>query len=185
MRKKKTIFIILGCILMFSVYLFGYINEETVKVEKSWELSEEEIKSVEIIGLSQGLDITVKKAADGKNVIVLEGSMPKSYVQKIEDIDPEVDKLLITFMNSWGFSVAKNTKDSLRMTIYLTDEKLMEELIVKSNKGNINLYVPNDFERKYQLVTNQGEVVVPKTQYEGLRKIKVELGYGDIKVFKQ
>ena len=185
MRKKKTIFILLGCILVFSVYLFGYINEETVNIEKSWELSEEEIRSIEIVGLSQGLDIRIKKAVDEKNVIVLEGSMPKSYAQKIRDIDPEADKLLITLMNSWGFSVAKNTKDSLRMTIYLTDNELMEELIVKSNKGNINLYVPNDFECKYQIVTNQGEVVVPETQYVGFRKIKVELGYGDIKVFKE
>lgn len=185
MKRKKTILIAVGCLIAVGIYLFLNMNEKTVRVSKVWELTDEEAASIQLIGVSQNLDIKVQKSEGDGSRVVLEGSLPKSYAEKLQKIKPEEDKLLITFVNNLGFSMGKLTNQMLNMTIYLSEESLLEDLTVKSNRGDVTLHVPKDFERKYRLMTNSGEITEPRNHYDVSELITIELGYGDIKVIEE
>lgn len=182
MKRKKIIIILIGCILTVAIFLFCYINENTVKVHKEWLLSNEEISKVEIRGLSQDLSIAIKKSDGLGNRVIIEGNMPESFAEKIEDMKPGKDSMSINFVGWSGISIAKNVKDSLEITICLEDDELLKKLIIKSNKGNVKLAVPEGFQSKYQLSTNYGDVNAPKDNADADREVVIELGSGNITV---
>lgn len=184
MRRKKTYLIVIGCVLAVGVYLFQNMNEKTVPVSKTWELTDEEIANIHLVGLSQDLDIKVEKSQGSMNQVVMKGNLPKSYAERLATIAPEKDKLLISFVNGMGFSMGKISNQLLNITVYLSEESLLEELTVKSNRGDVTIHVPEGFERNYRLQTNNGNVTEPEVNYNVSKTITVELGFGDIKIAK-
>lgn len=64
-KRKKIIVVLVGCILAVVVYLFCYMNENAREVQKEWVLSDSEVSKIEVVGLSQRLDLCVKKS-DGR-----------------------------------------------------------------------------------------------------------------------
>lgn len=184
MKRKKMFLIVIGCVLAVGFCLFQNMNEKTVPVSKTWELTDEEIANIQLVGLSQDLDIKVEKAQGQTNQVVLKGNLPKSYAERLSDIAPEKDKLLISFVKSLGFSIGKLSNQLLNITVYLSEENLLEELTVKSNRGDVTIHVPEGFKRNYRLQTNNGNVTEPEVNYDVSEIITVELGYGDIKIAK-
>ncbi len=180
--KKKSI--LLGCIVVIAIFLLGYVNEPSKEVEKEWNLTES-LSGIQIIGLSQDINITIRNSEDGENKVLLKGEMPESYVKKIEQLVPSDDNLILDFKNEIGLSVAKTTKQAISVTIYLANQNMFEELIVKSNRGNVNISIPEYFEMRYQLLTNSGEVISPPEQADSSKLLKVDLGFGDIIVTKE
>lgn len=185
MKRKKKIVVLVGCILAIGVYIFCYINENAREVQKEWVLSDREVSRIEVIGLSQRLDLCVKKSDGRGNRVIVKGKMPESFADKVESLEPQKDSFVIDMMTSWGISIVKNTKDILNITIWLEDEELLKELAVRSNRGDVNLTVPEDFQAKYQLSTSYGEIEAPKEQKDTEKEVSIELGSGDITVRKE
>lgn len=184
-KRKKIIVVLVGCILAVVVYIFCYMNENAREVQKEWVLSDREVSKIEVKGLSQRLDLCVKKSDGRGNRVSIKGKMPESFADKIESLEPQKDSFVIDMMTSWGISIVKNTKDTLNITIWLEDEELLKKLAVRSNRGDVDLTVPKDFQAKYQLSTSYGEVEAPKEQTDTKREVSIELGSGDITVRKE
>lgn len=184
-KRKKIIVVLVGCILAVVVYLFCYMNENAREVQKEWVLSDSEVSKIEVRGLSQRLDLCVKKSDGRGNRVIVRGKMPESFADKIESLEPQKDSFVIDMMTSWGVSIAKNTKDILNITICLEDQELLKQLTVRSNKGDVNLTVPEEFQAKYELSTSYGEIKAPKEQTDTKREVSIELGSGDITVQKE
>lgn len=184
MKRWKKYSIALGCIAVVSIFLMGYVNEPSKEVEKVWDLTEG-LSSIQVIGLSQDLNINIKNSENKENKVLLKGEMPDSFAEKVEELEPSDDNLVLDFKNEIGLSVAKTTKQTINITIFLADQNYFEELIVKSNRGNVNITIPNNIDMKYQLLTNSGDVISPPEQADASKLLKVDLGFGDIIVTKE
>lgn len=182
MKRKKTTIILIGCILTVGIFLIFYMNENTIGIRKEWALSDEEISKVEMIGLSQNLNIIIKKSDEQGNRVIIEGNIPESFAEKIENLEPGKDSLSLNFVNLSGISIAKNVNESLEITICLEDEALMKELVVKSNKGDVNITIPKGYESGFLLSTGYGQIKAPEECMNVDRTIAVELGAGDITI---
>lgn len=178
--KKKIAILVIGVVIAGIFYL-NYVNEENTKVNKEWALTDEQVSNVVLKGISQDLNVILKKG--DTNTVQVAGEMPVSFADKLKEIQPEKDKMLISFATEIGVSIAKNSKEKLTVTIQTTDTKLLKELNIKMNKGNVVVQVPNEFERRYELETNKGEVTNPKSVKNNADElIKVELGFGNIDI---
>ncbi|WNS40765.1 hypothetical protein [Paenibacillus sp. MMS20-IR301] len=102
----------------------------------------------------------------------------------MEQIMPDAAGLTVSFVSDLGFSVAKFNDAQLTMNIYLADMSTLSRLVIQSNRGDVRLYVPEAFERKYQLLTNNGTVTGPGQEYDAPGTVKIELGSGDIEVIE-
>lgn len=185
MFKRKKWLILVLCFVAAGVVLLSTMNEKTVEVEKSWALSEAQAANIAVKGLSQDMDIYVQQSVDGENEVTIEGSMPQSFADKTAEIVPGNDELSLSFVSDFGFSLAKFNSSKLKMTILLSDEDSLKNLIVQSNRGNVVLHVPDSFKRNYQLLTNSGKVTEPKQNYDVTEMVKIELGSGDIAIVEE
>ncbi|MCB5953376.1 DUF4097 family beta strand repeat-containing protein [Enterococcus sp. BWT-B8] len=177
--KKKMLLIVI-CVAVLGVFIFNYVSEDKISVNKEWDLTSEQVKNITLKGISQDIDIYIEKS--DRNHLSIEGQMPVSFAEKLSTLNPNEQEICLDFSTSIGLSVAKLSGDKLRMTIYVTDEKNLEQLLVQMNKGNVNVNVPETFAKAYKLKTNQGKVNQPDQQKATQGLIKVELGFGDITV---
>lgn len=182
MKRKKIMIVSIACIMTVAIFLFCYMNENTISVYKEWTLSSEEISKIEIIGLSQDLNIVIKEADGQGNRVIVAGNIPESFAKKIEDIEAKKNSLSINFVNLSGLSIAKNVKDSLDITICLEDNEFLKKLAIKSNKGDVNLTVPKEFRSNYELSTNYGEIKAPEERIDTDKEVAIEIGAGNITI---
>ncbi|MGC6768773.1 hypothetical protein [Enterococcus sp. LJL51] len=177
---KKKLLLLIICTTVLGVFIFNYVSEEKTSVNKQWELTSEQVKNITLKGISQDIDIYLEKSS--VNQLSIEGQMPVSFAEKLDKLNPDEQEMCLDFSTAIGLSVAKLNGDRLRMTIQVTDEKNLEQLLIQMNKGNVKMEVPEIFAKAYKLSTNQGKVNQPGQQKNTQGLIKVELGFGDITV---
>lgn len=177
---KKKILLIAICITILGMFVLNYVSEEQISVSKNWELTSEQAKKITLKGISQDIDIYLEKS--NTDQLLIEGKMPISFAEKLDTLNPDNQEMCLDFSTSLGFSVAKLNGDKLKMTIRITDEKNLKQLLVQMNKGNVNMEVPKAFAKTYKLKTNQGKIDQPDQQAVTHGLIKVELGFGNITV---
>ncbi|MGG5342424.1 hypothetical protein [Enterococcus sp. AZ192] len=180
--KKKLIVLVIGLIIAVAFYI-NYVNEENIKVSQKWELTDEQMSDISLKGISQ--DVLVILEQGDQNTIKISGEIPKSFGEKLKEIEPNKNKMLISFVTDIGVSVAKNSKEKLVVTVQSKDTKVLKKLNIQMNKGNVVVQVPKDFERSYDLETNQGQVNNSKKSKKNVTElIKVELGFGNIDIIE-
>lgn len=185
MRKRTKVLVILLMLAAVGIVLMGYTHEQTTIVNKSWVLNETEASEIALKGLSQNLEIHIRSSSSSDNKVEITGSLPESFAQKIEQIQPDSQGLILSVVSDFGFSMAKFNDAKLTVNIYLADLDIMDQLVVQSNRGDVKLYVPEAFERRYQLLTNNGKVTGPVQEYEVSETVKIELGSGDIEIIEE
>ncbi|AIQ51416.1 hypothetical protein [Paenibacillus sp. FSL R7-0331] len=185
MRKRTKILVILIMLAAVGIVLMGYTHEQTIAVNKSWVLNEAEASEIAVKGLSQNLDVHIRPSSSSDNRVVITGSLPESFAQKIEQIRPDSQGLSLSVVSDFGFSMAKFNDASLIVDIYLADLNTLNGLVIQSNRGDVKLYVPEAFERRYQLLTNNGTVTGPAKAYDVPETVNIELGSGDIKIIEE
>ncbi|AIQ45775.1 hypothetical protein R70723_07680 [Paenibacillus sp. FSL R7-0273] len=185
MRKRTKVLVVLLMLAAVGIVLMGYTHEQTVSVNKSWELTEAEASRIEIKGLSQNLDVHIRPSSSADNRVEITGSLPESFAQKIEQIQPDSQGLSLSVVSDFGFSMAKFNDARLTVNIYLADLNTLNKLVIQSNRGEVKLHVPETYERKYQLLTNNGTVTGPAKEYDVPETVKIELGSGDIEIIEE
>ncbi|MFD1901096.1 hypothetical protein [Enterococcus termitis] len=180
--KKKIMVLVIGLIVAIGFYI-NYVNEENIKVSQQWDLTDEQMSDISLKGISQ--DVLVVLEQGDKNSVSITGEIPKSFGEKLKEIQPNKNKMLISFVTDIGVSVAKNSKEKLIVTVQSKNTDVLKKLNIQMNKGNVVVKVPNNFERNYDLVTNQGQVNNSKQNKQtSTGQIKVELGFGNIDIIE-
>lgn len=177
---KKKIILVAICVAVLTIFILNYVNEEEVSVSKRWDLTSEQAQNITLKGISQDIDIYLEKG--DHDWISIDGQLPVSFAEKLDNMNPDTQEMRLDFSTSIGLSVAKLNGDKLEMTICLSEEKNLEQLLVQMNKGNVNIEIPETFAKSYKLATNQGKVVQPDKQVVTEGSIKVELGFGNITI---
>lgn len=174
--------LVIGLIVAIGFYI-NYVNEENIKVSQQWDLTDEQMSDISLKGISQ--DVLVVLEQGDKNSVSITGEIPKSFGEKLKEIQPNKNKMLISFVTDIGVSVAKNSKEKLIVTVQSKNTDVLKKLNIQMNKGNVVVKVPNNFERNYDLVTNQGQVNNSKQNKQtSTGQIKVELGFGNIDIIE-
>ncbi|MEI5994202.1 hypothetical protein [Candidatus Enterococcus mansonii] len=185
---KKKLLIIVGVVLTLG--FLGYTamagGETTNKIDLSWSLSDEKVKTIQLIGAEQDVDVIVAEAQEADTKVTLTGKVSDKTKKYLENTVAKEDGVEITLsqLGKVRFMANSDGKNKLKLTIMVGKNTSFDELKIKNVIGNINVKVPQTFDGVYKTDSNQGEVLeIPKTTQSMNSTVVVET-IGDIAISK-
>lgn len=152
-------------------------------ISRTWELAEG-IKSIELYGTQQPVRLIIETGADQSSLTV-EGRVPDESLETLEqDSQLTQNKLYLPFArHGFKLAVSQSGKEEVVMTLALSDESALEDLILDTWTGDVTVQVPADFSARYELDTHQvGEVVSAIKNVPSSSAMMTISTYGDIRI---